>query len=159
MAELSRAESIYKVRELLQDTRICMLTTLQQDGTLHSRPMALQQAPFDGDLWFFTQRSSGKAAELAAKRVVSVTAQSADLKSFLALRGFGYMVVDEAKNAALWNPAYTAWFPKGLNDPELALLRVETQTAEYWASPGGVVTYLYNLVTGGRSDEHARLEL
>ena len=121
--------------------------------------MALQQVPFDGDQWFFTQRSSGKAAELAAKRVVSVTAQSADLKSFLALRGFGYMVVGEAKNTALWNPAYTAWFPKGLNDPELALLRVETQAAEYSASPGGVVIYLYNLVTAGRSDEHARLEL
>ena len=79
-----------------------------------------------------------------------MTAQSADLKCFLALRGFGYMVVDEAKNAALWNPAYTAWFPQGLSDPQLALLREETQTAEYWASPSGVVTYLYKLVTGAR---------
>ncbi len=159
MPELSRAESIYKVRELLQDMRICMLTTVQADGSLHSRPMALQQVQFDGDLWFFTQRSSGKAFEVAAKRSVSVTAQSADLKSFLALRGYGYMVVDEAKNAALWNPAYTAWFPQGLNDPQLALLRVEAQTAEYWASPSGVVTYLYNLVTGSRDGEHEKLVL
>ena len=136
-----------------------MLTTVQADGTLHSRPMALQETPFDGDLWFFTQRSSGKASEIAAKRAVSVTAQNAGLKSFLALRGYGYMVVDEAKNAALWKPAYTAWFPQGLKDPELALLRVETQTAEYWAAPSGVVTYLYNLVTGSREGEHEKLVL
>ena len=134
MPELSRAESIYK--------------DLQADGTLHSRPMALQQTEFDGDLWFSTQRSSGKASELASKRVVSVTAQSADLKCFLALRGL-----------ALWNPAYTAWFPQGLSDPQLALLRVETQTAQYWASPSGVVTYLYKLVTGARDGEHQKLVL
>jgi len=121
--------------------------------------MALQQVPFEGELWFFTQRSSGKASEVAAKSPVSVTAQSADLKSFLALQGHGNMVVDEAKTAALWNPALTAWFPKGLNDPELALLRVETQTAEYWATPSGVVTYLYNLVTGSRDGEHEKLVL
>ena len=54
IADLSRAGSIYKVRELLQDMRIRMLTTVQADGTLHSRPMAMQQAPFDGEPWFFT---------------------------------------------------------------------------------------------------------
>ena len=159
MKEMTRAESVFKVRELLQGMRICMLTTVQADGTLHSRPMALQQTPFDGDLWFFTQRTSGKASELAAKSAVSVTAQSADLKNFLALRGFGTIVFDEAKNAALWDPTFTAWFPQGLNDPQLALLRVETQTAEYWVSPSGVVTYLYNLVTGAQDGEHEKLVL
>ena len=29
-----------------------------------------------------------------------------------------------------------AWFPQGLDDPQLALLRVNIERAEYWDSPG-----------------------
>ena len=34
--------------------------------------------------------------------------------------------------AELWNPSYRVWFPRGLEDPELALLRIDVETAEHW---------------------------
>ena len=41
-----------KLAELLKKFRIAVLTTVDSDGTLISRPMAVQEAEFDGDLWF-----------------------------------------------------------------------------------------------------------
>jgi general stress protein 26 len=146
MTELTREQAIEKIRGLLENMKICMLTTVRPDGSLHSRPMAMQQIEFDGDLWFFTARDTDKAAEVDAKHYVNVSARSDDKQSFVSLSGQAFVVDDKAKAAELWNPIYKAWFPEGLDDPQLALLRVEAQTAEYWDSPGGVTTYLLNLV-------------
>ena len=45
-------------------------------------------------------------------------------------------------------------FPKGLEDPDLALLRIDIEKAEYWDSPGTVVGRAYAiakaLVTGDK---------
>ena len=38
------------------------------------------------------------------------------------------------------------WFPKGIDDPDLALLCVHIEKAEYWESPGSAVKRLYALV-------------
>ena len=46
----------------------------------------------------------------------------------------------------LWSPAFKAWFPDGLEDPELALLRVEVETAEYWESPSSAVVKMVGFV-------------
>ena len=59
-----RSEAIKKLVEMIQGIRVAMLTTAMPDGTLRSRPMATQQTEFDGDLWFFTEASSGKVHEI-----------------------------------------------------------------------------------------------
>jgi len=72
---------------------------------------------------------------------------------------------NKKKAAELWNPAYKAWFPKGLEDPELLLLKVDIEQAEYWDNPGGIVTtligYAQSLATGKQAKigEHATVEL
>jgi general stress protein 26 len=38
-----------------------MLTTVDSEGHLHSRPMAVQEMAFDGDLWFFTGKGTKQA--------------------------------------------------------------------------------------------------
>jgi general stress protein 26 len=55
----------------------------------------------------------------------------------------------------LWNPFYKAWFPDGLDDPHLGLLRVDVEKAEYWDSPNSKVVQLAGfvkaLVTGQKA--------
>ena len=51
----SRAESIRKLRDLTKDVHIVMLTTVDEDGSLRSRPMGSQPIDADGILWFFTE--------------------------------------------------------------------------------------------------------
>ena len=54
----TKQEKIEKVRDLIKGIKIAMLTTVNPtDGSLHSRPMATQEAEFDGDLWFFTAQA------------------------------------------------------------------------------------------------------
>jgi general stress protein 26 len=55
-------------------------------------------------------------------------------------------VRDREKMQALWSPWVKVWFPKGIEDPDLALLCVHIEKAEYWASPGSGVQRLYALL-------------
>ena len=40
----------------------------------------------------------------------------------------------------LWSPVYKAYFPEGLDDPALRLLKVNVHKAEYWESHGLIRT-------------------
>ena len=65
----------------------------------------------------------------------------------------------------MWNPLYNAFFPKGLDDPELALLRVDVETAEYWDSPGGSLAKAFRFIKAaathdpGAMGEHSKVRL
>jgi len=124
-----------KVAELLKGERFGMLTTTGVDGTLISRPMAMQEVEFDGDLWFFAARDSRKIAHLTARPQVNVAVGSSD--NWVSLTGTGVVVTDAAKKRELWNSMVEAWFPEGPDDDGVVLLKVEADSAEYWDSPGG----------------------
>lgn len=124
-----------KVAELLKDERIGMFTTTAPDGTMTSRPMAMQEVEFDGDLWFFAGRTSRKVAHVSAKPQVNVATAGSD--SWVSLTGHAIVIDDLAKKKKLWNKVVEAWFPNGPEDPDVVLLRVDAASAEYWDSPGG----------------------
>jgi general stress protein 26 len=126
-----------KVAELLKGQRFGMLTTTDPDGTLISRPMAMQEVEFDGDLWFFAARDSRKITQLSAHSQVNVAVGSSD--SWISLTGTGVVVTDAAKKRELWNSMVEAWFPDGPDDDGVVLLKIEADSAEYWDSPGGRV--------------------
>ena len=50
-----------------------MLTTMTESGKHVSRPMALQEVEFDGDLWFFCYDDSAKAAQIRSQPEVNVS--------------------------------------------------------------------------------------
>ena len=137
-------DGIAKVAELSKDVRIGMLTTTAPDGRLVSRPMALQEVEFDGDYWFFAERASRKVEHIRADPRVAVTLGSAD--TWVAVAGRAEVVDDRAKARELWNAAVEAWFPGGPDDPNVILLRVDGESAEYWDTPGGRVATALSLV-------------
>lgn len=69
----SRGDGVAKVAELVDDARICMFTTMTADGRHVSRPMALQDVEFDGDLWFFAYGDSPKVQQIRGNRQVNVS--------------------------------------------------------------------------------------
>lgn len=163
--EHSREEDVRKLASLIKDIRICMLTTVDTDGHMHSRPMAVQQTDFDGDLWFFTGKSTMKAQEVKFDSHVNVSFANPDDNRYVSVSGRARLIDDRAKAEQLWNPLYKAWFPKGLDDPDLTLMKVEVTRAEYWDAPNGAVTYLVGLakamMTGKPADpaDHEKLNL
>jgi general stress protein 26 len=128
------------VTELLKGQRIGMLTTTDADGTLISRPMALQEVEFDGDLWFFAERASRKVAHIGGSPQVNVTVGSGS--RWVSLTGSATVVDDAARKRELWNGAVEAWFPDGPDDDAVVLLKVDARSAEYWNTPGGRIATL-----------------
>jgi general stress protein 26 len=161
--EDTQNEDTRKVADLLKDERIAVLTTTAPDGTLMSRPMAMQEVEFDGDLWFFADRTSRKITHVAAHPQVNVATSGSD--SWVSLTGEAVVVDDLARKKDLWNKVVEAWFPNGPEDPDVVLLRVNASSAEYWDSPGGrlasVISFAKAKVTGqaydGGENETVRL--
>jgi general stress protein 26 len=121
---------------------------------MHSRPMATQEVDPDGNLWFFTAKDTPKTTELRANPAAQVSYTDPGKNLYVAVSGRAEVVRDPKKAKELWNPFYRAWFPKGLDDPELCLLKVAVERAEYWDSPSGAVVHLIGLakaVVSGKS--------
>ena len=162
--EDKRQESIEKVNDLIKDVQIAMLTTID-GGTLRSRPMQTQEAEFDGDLWFFTSTDTHKTDEIEKDNRVNVAYASPADNTYVSVSGTASLVNDKEKIEELWNPILKAWFPKGLDDPTLILLKVSVEQAEYWDSASStvvqVVGFVKALVTGERADggDHGRVNL
>ena len=125
-------DPIKKLRKLIKDIRVAMLTTSAADGSLRSRPMATQDADFDGELWFFTRYHSPKSEEIQENQKVNISYASPKDERFVSVSGTATLVRDPAKVKELWRGEYKAWFPEGKKDPELALLKIRVDRAEYW---------------------------
>ena len=158
-------EHIDKIAHMIQDARIAMLTNITESGALHARPMQLLDIEFDGDLWFFTGKTSPKILEIQKDDRVNVAFCEPKSQDYVSLCGHGKLIVDAELNKKYWNPAFEAWFPKGLDDPELALLQVQIDGAEYWDAPSSTVAHVKGLIqaklTGKSADpgDHAKVAL
>ena len=138
----SQAADICKLGEMIKNIRVAMLTTAAHDGSLHSRPMATQQTEFDGDLWFFTQVGSAKVEEIQDDRHVNVSYADAGENRYVSIAGTASLVRDRTRIEELWNPLHQAWFPKGLDDPQLALIKVHVEQAAYWDAATRAMAHL-----------------
>jgi len=138
-----------KLTELIKDGRTALFTTIDPEGCLVSRPMALQTVEFDGDLWFFTARSSNKVAEFTSNPAVNVAFQSGTV--WVSVSGNAEAVEDRTKAEELWNPFVKAYFPGGIDDPELLLVKVNATSAEYWDTDNKLVS-LFKMAKAAATD-------
>lgn len=142
-----RQQAIEKLGKLISKVKYAMLTTADEDGTLRSRPMATQNKDeFDGDLWFFTRASAPKVGEVEREHEVNVAYAEPGDQLFVSVSGRANLVRDRAKAEELWTPAMKAWFPKGPEDPDVALLKVHVEKAEYWDTPNSVFVHIVGFV-------------
>jgi general stress protein 26 len=158
-SETEHHDSVEKVRELISDIKVAMLTTTDATGGLHSRPMYTQQTEFDGDIWFATSKSSSLVTELQHNSAVLVNYANPESQRFVVVTGNGVVVRDQAKIDELWNPALKMWFSGGPTDPDLTLVRIESRRADFWDSPAAPVRwfqFLTGVATGKRPSGDTR---
>lgn len=151
--------------EKLEGVRPAMMTTIDEDGSLRSRPMWTQGDTFDGSLWFFTADDAPKAHELARSPQIGLSYAAPDKDLFVSVSGRAEVVHDRAKIEELWNPFAEAWFPEGTDDPHLALIRVDVDHAQYWEDKKPKVLQLAEILIGivrgvpPKSGEQGRIDL
>lgn len=143
-------EAIETVRDLIKGIDTAMLTTVTEEG-LVSRPLKTQEVEFDGDLWFLTMDDTDKYEEIQQNPNVNVAYVG---KSYVSIRGTAELVRDRAKIKEFWNMAYEKLLETTSDDPNLVLIKVKADTAEYWetGSKTKMVKRLFSKLTGNHSD-------
>jgi general stress protein 26 len=138
--------NVAEFARLIEGISVAMVTTHSAEGGLNSRPMLLERLEPDATLIFLTHLSSRKVHEAESDPRVSVTFVAAKGDRYVAAFGRGAAVVDREEIRSLWNPTYRAWFPRGLKDPDIAMLKVAVERVEYWDVPRSRLVRLWGVV-------------
>lgn len=71
------------------------------------------------------------------------------------MSGTAQTIRDRTKMQELWKPELKAWFPKELDEPDIALLKVTVEKAEYWDAPTSWVTETVEFVKAATTGKTA----
>ncbi|MEH1940409.1 MAG: pyridoxamine 5'-phosphate oxidase family protein [Nostoc sp.] len=130
-----RDQQIQKLHELIKNIDYGMFTTVDDDGSLHSYPMSKSgEINSESTLWFFTYADSHKVTEIEHYEQVNISFSSPEEQRYVSISGNAQLVKDRNKMRELWKPELQTWFPKGLDEPDIALLKVNISQVNYWDS-------------------------
>jgi general stress protein 26 len=122
------------VARLVRGIPVAMLTNVDADGALASRPMAALEMDADGAFWFFTDLRSEKVTHL---RDVNLSFVDGAAGTYVSLSGRGEIDTDRGRIERLWTPLAQPWFPDGPASSSLALLKFVPDSADCWDAPNG----------------------
>jgi general stress protein 26 len=150
-------ENLNKLIDMIKDIDIAMMTTMEDDGSLRSRPMRTQKTTADGTLWFFTGYESAKSHEISDNDAhVNLSYSEPDDNLYVSVSGRASLSKDKQKIDELWNPTLKAWFPEGKDDPNIGLIKVVIDKAEYWDAPNSTLIHLYGMAKAALTGESAK---
>lgn len=145
-----------KLARMINDIQFAMLTTVDSAARMHSRPMvtmAVAPETFDGTLWFFSREDSLKNHDIKNGSDILLTYAHPDSHKYVSVSGVASVEKNKTKMNELWSSKLETWFPDGLKDPHLSLIKVDVESADLWDSHlGGKLTRLIekakSIVTG-----------
>lgn len=126
--------SINKLRDKIDHIHFCMMTTVNKDDGLSSRPMTCQGIDDDGTLWFFAADETDVVQEIQRLSNVNITFAEPKDHVYVSISGEAELMKNVQKAKQLWSPKAEAWFPGGPTDSTLSLIKFSAYTAEYWDS-------------------------
>ncbi len=138
----SHEEGIKKLRGLTKNIKFCMLTTVDETGVLRSRPTTIQKMDINGDLYIVIGRNTGAATAVEHNHCVNASFANECGDVAVSVYGRAKLIGDRQKMAELWEPIFQLRFPQGLDDPNLALMKIEVESAEHWDSRRRVLSTL-----------------
>lgn len=144
-APTEREQAIRTLGERLHGLGVAMLTTLEPDGALRSRPMVAHPAGFDGDLWFLARNHSRTVWSVQRFPRVNLTFADTGRGRFVSVTGTAHVVQNRRKAEELWDPSLRAWLA-GVDDPELCLIKVTVESAQAWGGPSGAAERIEGFV-------------
>jgi general stress protein 26 len=131
--DLSGEDALTKIRELLEHLPITFMVTVH-GPEIAARPIGIvgDHGAFDGSLWFITDRRSRKVEAIQSGATTALLFQNDRDGTYLHLTGHATVVENPQKLRELYTPVQRTWFPDGVEDPHITLLRFDATTANYW---------------------------
>lgn len=138
---LTTEKKLDQLYGLIDGIDCAMMTTRTKDGSLVSRPMSTQTRDPGTDLWFMTNIETEKCDEIIADPHVNLGYYSTSSSEWVSVNGLARVTQDRAKIRELYRPNWKAYLGDeggakdgGPEDPRIALIEVEAQTATYMKS-------------------------
>ncbi len=156
---LKANEGVEKLKELVTVINICLFSTnLKGNDGATFRPMSAQEVDDEGNIWFFSDINSDKNREVQEDNLVQLIFSHPGKSSYMIVNGVAEISTDHKRIEQLWSPAAKIWFEQGKDDPDISLIKVNTQSAYYWDTDGNKMINFFkflasvatgsNLVTG-----------
>lgn len=144
---------------MIKDIRFVMLTHRHSDGTLHAHPMTLQNRSLDDRcmLHFFVARLTEVGQRLRVDANVNVAFVDRERDIYVSVAGEATVSDDKDLKHRLFNALDRGWFPGGPDDPNLELISVRVQHAEYWNAKETKLTQLLKIATAAVAHQQAHV--
>jgi general stress protein 26 len=160
ISELHTETDFDQLDKLIRDIKFAMMTTIDAKGVMQSRPMTTQKRlegrAFDGTLYFFTSLKTSTVEDISRDPRVNLSYASPDDSRYISIAGTAAISRDRSLMQSMWSDVYKAWFPQALDDPEICLLTVTAERAEYWEPPSGKMVQLLGILKAAATGERAK---
>lgn len=155
-------EAIEHVWDLMERIGFCMLSTRSGED-IRARPMAAHPEPMENAIYFLTDVNGIKDDEIARWPNVGLAFADSKGQKYVSVTGTAELSNDRERIRELWTTPAKAWW-ENADDPAIRVLRITPKYAEYWNSPGTMVSYVKMLaaaVTASRPDmgENAKVHM
>jgi general stress protein 26 len=142
-----------RVWELMKKIGFAMLVT--RDGEkLRARPMSAYLERESNTIYFLTDARRHKDEEIARNPNINLSFANASDQKYVSITGTAEVSNDRAKIKQLFSTPAKAWWDSA-EDPNIRVLKITPDDAEFWDSPGSVISYVKMAaaaVTGTRPD-------
>lgn len=153
MANANAARDIDHAWELMKKIGFAMLVTRDGDK-LRARPMSAYLERENNTIYFLTDARRHKDDEIARNPHVNLSFADAGSQKYVSVSGTAAVSNDRAKIKELFSTPAKAWWDSA-DDPNIRVLKISPDEAEFWDSPGTVISYVKMAaaaVTGTRPD-------
>ncbi|TCL91216.1 general stress protein 26 [Rhizobium sp. PP-WC-2G-219] len=137
---MAHTDDTTKVWDLIDKIGFCMLAT-ETGNDIRARPMAAYVERMENSVYFLTDADSHKDEEVEAHPNVCLAFADTKGQKYVSLSGTATVENDREKIKELWGTPAKAWWDSP-DDPKIRILRVTPSFAEYWDSPGTVISYI-----------------
>ena len=145
---LHQEAAIEKIRAIAKSARVCLFGTSEGHLPLEVRPMSVQEVDAAGNLWFLSGRSSSQNRQISRHPQVQLLFANPGSTEYLSLQGRAYVTDSPPLKEKYWSPLAKGWFPGGVEDPELTVIHVQTESGHYWDTEYGKTVTMLTILAG-----------
>lgn len=135
---MAEENDLGRVWDLVEKIGFCMLAT-NHGKDIRSRPMTAHADRKGNAVRFLLDLKDHK--DLAVFAHVCLAFADTGSMKYVSISGAGELSNDRAKVKEMWSAPYKAFW-HGPDDPNIRLLTVDPKDAQYWDSPGKVISYV-----------------